>query len=90
MEADKSLEQNFKEMLKKMKDDISQQVRELKTGFEKFWSKRERMWKKLREAEQRINELEEREVITNNVLKLLLGAEKTMRDKLDYLGNKSC
>ena len=36
MEADKSLEQNLKEMLKEMKDDISQQVRELKTGFEKF------------------------------------------------------
>lgn len=41
------------------------------------------------EAEQRINQLEEREVTTNVTVKHLLQEQKKMNEKLEYLENKS-
>lgn len=51
MATNKSFEQSLKEMLQQMKDDITQQITELKMGFEGFMAEAKELRKDVKEIQ---------------------------------------
>ena len=101
--ADKSLEDSMKELISSLRGDLFQQFGELKQEVEKLSKDTRDLHKDVRdlrndvsaivakheEAEERIQGLEEREMLSQALLFNIIAEHRDMREKLDYLENKS-
>lgn len=97
MASDTSLERNLKEMLTSFKEDISAQIGELRHDFEKFSTEIKEIRGDMKnvcaevgtvkegllEAEERLHQLEEREIALNEVVLHLTQQQRLLNEQLD-------
>ncbi|KAK7896147.1 hypothetical protein WMY93_021472 [Mugilogobius chulae] len=91
-----SLETSLKTMLSEFKEEITSQIKEVRTDLERYSAEMKSLRQdvnemrcELSEAEQRIHQLETREGETSKNMKHMQQEQAKMIEKLEYLENKS-